>query len=116
MKKENRAVNSLAPASRRFLAMTATVAASMSRMLFAAGDDLGITAYLDTIRSILMAIGAGLLVLSLGTWAVKAIIKKNIAPEDWKAIGVMAMGGVVLIIAPTLVETIFGSSLGDAGA
>ena len=63
-----------------------------------------------------MAIGAGLLVLSLGTWAVKAIIKKNIAPEDWKAIGVMAMGGVVLIIAPTLVETIFGSSLGDAGA
>ena len=86
MKKENRAVNSLAPASRRFLAMTATVAASMSRMLFAAGDDLGITAYLDTIRSILMAIGAGLLVLSLGTWAVKAIIKKNIAPEDWKAI------------------------------
>ena len=86
MKKENRAVNSLSPTSRRFLAMTATVTASMSKMLFAAGDDLGITAYLDTIRSILMAIG------------------------------VMAMGGVVLIIAPTLVETIFGSSLGDTGA
>ncbi len=115
MKKKDRAVI-LSPSQRRFLATAATVTASMSKMLFAAADDLGITAYLDTIRSILMAIGAGLLVLSLGTWAVKAIIKKNIAPEDWKAIGVMAMGGVVLIIAPTLVETIFGSSLGDAGA
>ena len=116
MKKEKRAVNSLSPRSRKFLAMTAMAATSMSRMVFAAADDLGITGYLDSIRAILMAIGAGLLVLSLGTWAVKAIIKKNIAPEDWKAIGVMAMGGVVLIIAPTLVETIFGSSLGDAGA
>ena len=106
----------LSPSKRRFLAAMATVAASMSRTLFAAADDLGITAYLDTVRSILMAIGAGLLVLSLGTWAVKAIIKKNIAPEDWKAIGVMAMGGVVLIIAPSLVEAVFGSSLGDAGA
>ena len=115
MKKKDRAVI-LSPSQRRLLAAAATVTASMSKMLFAAGDDRGITAYLDTIRSILMAIGAGLLVLSLGTWAVKAIIKKNIAPEDWRAIGVMAMGGVVLIIAPTLVETIFGSSLGDAGA
>ena len=51
MKKENRAVNSLSPTSRRFLTMTAAVATSMSKMLFAAGDDLGITAYLDTIRS-----------------------------------------------------------------
>ena len=84
MKKENRAVNSLSPTSRKFLAMTAMVATSMSRMVFAAADDLGITGYLDSIRAILMAIGAGLLVLSLGTWAVKAIIKKNVAPEDWK--------------------------------
>lgn len=106
----------LSPSQKRFLTMTTTVAVSMSRMLFASADDLGITAYLDSIRTILMAIGAGLLVLSLGTWAVKAIIKKNIAPEDWKAIGVMAMGGVVLIIAPSLVEAIFGSSLGDTGA
>ena len=116
MKKENRAVNSLSPTSKRFLAMTAAVAISMSRMVFAAADDLGITGYLNSIRSILMAIGAGLLVLSLGTWAVKAIIKKNVTPEDWKAIGVMAMGGVVLIIAPSLVDAIFGSSLGETGA
>ena len=115
MNKRTRVVNSLSPKSKKFLAMTTTATASMTRMLFAS-DNLGITSYLDSIRSILMAIGAGLLVLSLGTWAVKAIIKKNVTPEDWKAIGVMAMGGVVLIIAPTLVETIFGSKLGSTGA
>ena len=100
---------------KKFLALTAAAAASTGRMLFAA-NDLGITSYLNTIRSLLMAIGAGLLVLSLGTWAVKAIIKKNVSPEDWKAIGVMAMGGVALIIAPSLVDAVFGTSLGDTGA
>lgn len=115
MKNPKKAVNTLSPRSRKFLAVTTMAATSMTRMLFAS-DNLGITSYLDSIRSILMAIGAGLLVLSLGTWAVKAIIKKNVTPEDWKAIGVMAMGGVVLIIAPTLVETIFGSKLGSTGA
>ena len=116
MKKENRAVNSLSPTSKRFLAMTASVATSMSKMVFAAADDLGITGYLNAMRSVVIAIGAGVLVLSLGRLAVKAIIKKNVTPEDWKAIGVMAMGGVVLIIAPSLVDAIFGSSLGDTGA
>ena len=116
MKERNSKKAMLTPTGKKLLSSTTVVVASMSRMLFAAADDLGITDYLDSIRTILMAIGAGLLVLSLGTWAVKAIVKKNVAPEDWKAIGVMAMGGVVLIIAPSLVDAIFGSSLGETGA
>lgn len=117
--KEKRTENGaflLTPGKRKFIAMTASAVGSASRALFASGDDLGITGYLDSVRTILMAIGAGLLVLSLGTWAVKAIIKKNVDSQDWKAIGVMAMGGVVLIIAPSLVDAIFGTSLGDTGA
>ena len=114
--KKNEGKATFSPTQRKFIALAAACGSSMSRMLFAAADDLGITGYLSTIRSILMAIGAGLLVLSLGTWAVKAIIKKNVDQQDWKAIGVMAMGGVVLIIAPSLVTAIFGSSLGETGA
>lgn len=113
--KEGKETRILSSSGKKYLMTIATFTASMSRVLFAAADDLGITDYLDSVRSILMAIGAGLLVLSLGTWAVKAIIKKNVDTQEWKAIGVMAMGGVVLIIAPSLVDAIFGSSLGETG-
>ncbi len=113
--KEEKETRILTSSCRKYLMTIAVFASSMSRLLFAAADDLGIIDYLDSVRSILLAIGAGLLVLSLGTWAVKAILKKNVDTQEWKAIGVMAMGGVVLIIAPSLVDAIFGSSLGETG-
>lgn len=73
-------------------------------MVFAAGDDLGIGEYLGKIRSFFLAIGGGLLVISLGIWAIKTFITRDISPKDWKAIGVMAVGGVVLILAPTIIS------------
>lgn len=81
-----------------------------SAMLFAA-DDFGFNEYLGKVKSFFTAIGGALLLISVSIWAIKAIIVKNIGPNDWKAIAMVGVGGVLLIVAPTVISTVF-SGLG----
>lgn len=94
---------------KRFFLILIMIALATS--LFAAGDDFGFNEYIGKVKTFLTAIGGGLLLVSLGTWAIKAIITKNISPEDKKAIIVMAVGGILLIVGSTIVSTVF-SGLG----
>lgn len=94
---------------KRFLAV-AEICLFTSVMLFAA-DDFGFNEYLGQIKSFLIAIGGALLLISVSIWAIKAIIVKNVSPNDWKAIAFVGIGGVLLIVAPTVVTSLF-SGLG----
>lgn len=85
-----------------FVMMTAMAA------LFAAGDDFGFNEYLQKIPPFFNAIGGICLVISIGTWAIKAIVSKNITPEDKKAMIVMAVGGILLLVAGNVVSGLFG--------
>lgn len=78
--------------------------------LFAA-DDFGFNEYLGKVKTFLMAIGGGLLIISLALWAIKGLIARNITPQDWKSIGIMGLCGVLLIIGPQIISSVF-SSLG----
>ncbi len=82
----------------------------VSTALFAA-DDYGFNEYMGKVKSFLMAIGGALLLVSLCMWAIKAVWTKNITPEDKKSITIMAIGGIILIIGPTIVSSVF-STLG----
>lgn len=94
----------------RMVALTSAMIVLSSTPLFAA-DDFGFNEYFGKVKSFLIAIGGALLVISLGWWAIKAIVSKNITPEDKKGIIIMALGGILLIVGPTIVSTVF-SSLG----
>lgn len=87
-----------------FIAMMAMTALFAS----AGGDDFGFNEYLQKIPTFFTAIGGICLVISLGTWAIKAIVTKNITPEDKKAIIVMAVGGILLLVAGNVVSGLFG--------
>lgn len=75
--------------------------------VFAASEDFGFNEYFAKIRTFLVAIGGVLLVVSICLWAIKAIVKRDIEPKDWKAIGIMFIGGILLILAPTIIGSIF---------
>ena len=94
---------------KKLIASNAMMLISLSS-LFAA-DDFGFYEYLGKIKSFLMAIGGGLLVISLALWAIKGLIKRNLQPEDWKSIGIMGLCGVLLIIGPQIITSVF-SGLG----
>ena len=76
-----------------------------------AADDYGFNEYLGKVKSFFIAIGGGLLVISLALWAIKGLIKRNLQPEDWKSIGIMGLCGVLLIIGPQIITSVF-SGLG----
>ncbi len=79
-----------------------------STALFAA-DDFGFNEYLGKIKNFLMAIGGGLLIISLFFWALKAIVIKNITTADKTALMIMGIGGITLIIGPTVISNIFNA-------
>ena len=94
--------------SSRKLCITVMMMLLITAPLFAA-DDYGFNEYMGKVKTFLMAIGGALLLVSLSIWAIKAVWTKNITPEDKKAITVMAMGGIILVIGPTIVSSVFGS-------
>lgn len=94
----------------RHIVMSAALMLLSSAQLFAA-DDFGFNEYFGKVKAFLMAIGGALLIVSLGTWAIKAITSKDIRPEDKKGLIIMGVGGILLIVGPTIVSTVF-SSLG----
>lgn len=97
-------------ANRKKLIVSSAMMLISLSSLFAA-DDFGFNEYLGKIKSFLMAIGGGLLVISLALWAIKGLIKRNLQPEDWKSIGIMGLCGVLLIIGPQIITSVF-SGLG----
>lgn len=91
--------------------VTSIFVSLLSMTALFADASLGFNNYFKQIIGFLQAIGGVLLIASVGIWALKAIVQRNIKPEDWKAIAFTAVGGIVLIIAPTIVGSVF-SDLG----
>ena len=82
--------------------------------IFAADDDFGFNAYTSKVVSWFYAIAAGLIVLSLIIWGMSCVIKHGITPKDWVALAAILGGGIVIILAVTVVSGIFsGGPLGE---
>ena len=94
--------------TKRVISLALLMALAMTSVFASSGNDFGFNAYMTSIKTWMTAIAGGLLVLSLIIWGVKAAITRNIQPNDWKALAVIIVGGVVIILAAQIIGGIFG--------
>lgn len=78
-------------------------------LVFAAGDDFGINEFLGQVKTFIMAIGGGLIILSISIWAIKGITTKTVTPDGWKQLVTIFGCGVLLLVGPAIVSSVFGS-------
>lgn len=90
--------------------MIAMLLIATASLFAGTADDLGINSYVETFTGVIKALGIAILILGITITGAMIVFKRDFGPKEKVALVCCIAGGILMAVAGTAVEAIFGDT------